>query len=128
MPNKAYDGLRGVVVAPTTQGHWAVMPLPEDQLRALSLRAFARAKAQGERPTRVRNKDPLKPPGVCDCVCVGVGQSLIDDGVSAGRVMEMTRSAGVRGSVASSAPSSSAAWLPAGLASPALRTLSSIAR
>ena len=61
MPNKAYDGLRGVVVAPTTQGHWAVMPLPEDQLRALSLRAFARAKAQGERPTRVRNKDPLKP-------------------------------------------------------------------
>ena len=28
---------------------------------------------------------PLKPPGVCDCVCVGVGQSLIDDGVSAGR-------------------------------------------
>ena len=38
---------------------------------------------------------PLKPPGVCDCVCVGVGQSLIDDGVSAGRVMEMTRSAGV---------------------------------
>ena len=61
MPNKAYDGLRGVVVAPTTQGHWAVMPLPEDQLRALSLRAFARAKAQGVRPTRVRNKDPLKP-------------------------------------------------------------------
>ena len=33
----------------------------QDQLRALSLRAFARAKAQGVRPTRVRNKDPLKP-------------------------------------------------------------------
>ena len=66
--------------------------------------------------------------GVCDCVGVGVGQSLSDDGVSAGRVMEMTRSAGVRGSVASPPSSSSAAWLPAGLASPALRTLSSIAR
>ena len=25
------------------------------------MRAFARAKAQGVRPTRVRNKDPLKP-------------------------------------------------------------------
>ena len=63
MPNKAYDGLRASVVAPDfTQGHWAVMPLPEDQLRALSLRAFARAKAQGVRPTRVRNKDPLKSP------------------------------------------------------------------
>ena len=52
---------RSPSTSPTTQGHWAVMPLPEDQLRALSLRAFARAKAQGVRPTRVRNKDPLKP-------------------------------------------------------------------
>ena len=60
-PERVVVGDVGVVVAPTTQGHWAVMPLPEDQLRALSLRAFARAKAQGVRPTRVRNKDPLKP-------------------------------------------------------------------
>ena len=52
---------------------------------------------------------PLKPPGVCDCVCVGVGQSLIDDGVSAGRVMEMTRSAGVSAAVDTPSSISSAA-------------------
>ena len=81
MPN-AYDGLRGVVVAPTTQGHWAVMPLPEDQLRALSLRAFARAKAQGVRPTRVRNKDPL---ALCPCRGSSSGRSSTPNGLRRGR-------------------------------------------